>query len=329
MSLFLKAPLKKAESARRTLYSKGVFDSAREIQRDRSFIYFPVLKKFKIKDCSVVERRGRKKIKKPASLAEALPGVDGVPSSFDVVGDVAILEFEEKINLKNKRAVAAALLKIFSNIKVVVEKSAKVSGRYRVRGVAHLAGERRTSTLHREHGCVFKVDVARDYFSPRLGTERLRVARQVKEGERVLVLFAGVGPYAILISKKRKLAEVVAVELNPHAVSAMKENARLNKTEVKIFKGDAKKVTAKLGNFDRVIMPLPKDAGDFLKTTLPALKKGGIVNFYTFARNARQAREELKAKLADLKKKARVLRAVECGSYSPCLSRFCVDFKLL
>jgi len=323
---YLKVPKNRAEEIRLRLAESGGLDTGRVIERDQDFIYLPVKNRKKVAGCEVVERKPAYKEKRPRSLREAAGGDTQAPTSFDIVGDIAILEFDEDYK-GGKEEVADALLNTFSNISVVVEKSAKVSGEYRIRGIGHLAGEKRTTAVHTEYGCRYRVDVARDYFSPRLGTERMRVAGKVEEGERVLVLFAGVGPYTVLIAKKRKPKDVVAVELNPHAAEALRENARINKVAVKVVEGDAREVTPGLGKFDRIVMPLPKDAGDFLDAALPALKKGGVVHFYTFAHDEKEAHAAVEEKTELLGYKVKIQETVECGSYSPCLARYCVDFK--
>jgi len=334
MSYFLKTPRKQAEEIKKHLYSKGFFDVSRRVEKDEDFVYLPLTEKTTVAGCSIIEREGIAQARKPKSLRAALKVtladniIDLIPSSFDVVGDIAILEFSEDFPIQHKKTVSEKLLQTFPNLLVCVEKSAKVSGEYRVRGITHLAGEKRSGTIHTEYGCRYHIDVARDYFSPRLSTERMRVAEKVADGERVLVLFAGVGPYAILVARKQNPSEVVAVELNPHALDVMLENITLNKVTVEAILGDAKEVTPTLGVFDRIIMPLPKDSGDFLASTLPALKDDGVVHFYTFAHNKKEAKDFLTKKVFESKAKAKVLDVVECGSYSPCINRYCVDFKL-
>jgi len=277
-------------------------------------------------------------LKKPRSLREALEDklsaweLSMVPRSFDVVGDIAVIEFPEELAGKEK-VIADALIKTFRNINVVVEKTSEVSGEYRTRGLRVIAGESRTTTVHKEYGLRYAMDLKSAYFSPRLGTERARVAEKVKKGEKVLVMFAGVGPYAILISKKSDAGEVYAVELNHDAVEYMKENIKLNKAgNVFALEGDAgvkvPELVNKAGKFDRIIMPLPKDAGSFLDAALPALRENGTIHFYYFARDPGEAVEKVREISMNLGYEIEILEAVECGSYSPCLSRICIDFKI-
>lgn len=41
-------------------------------------------------------------------------------------------------------------------------------------------------------------------------------------------MFAGVGPYSILLAKSKKPAKVIAIDKNPDAVYYLKENISLN-----------------------------------------------------------------------------------------------------
>ncbi|MFH0861009.1 MAG: class I SAM-dependent methyltransferase family protein [Candidatus Altiarchaeota archaeon] len=271
--------------------------------------------------------------RRPKSMRDALEGrldeneLDLVPRAFDIIGDIAVLDLPDELSGKRK-LIGEALLETFTNIKVVVNKKSNVETEYRIKDVEAIAGEDRTVTVHKEYGCSYKLDISRAYFSPRLGTERMRVAEQVNEGERVLVMFAGIGPYAILIAKKRKPSEVVAVEINPDAVRYMRENVKLNKVNVTIVEGDAREEVPKLGEFDRIIMPLPKDAQDFLDVAVPAAKDGGIIHFYSFAHTPEELGERVKEVCSSLGCKVEVENSVQCGSYSPCLSRTCADFRV-
>ena len=202
-------------------------------------------------------------------------------SGVDVVGDIAIVRLAE-FRPKEKQKVAGALLAEMKNVAVVMEQEGGIEGEFRLRRLRHLAGEKRTATVHRENGCSYKVDVARCYFSPRLATERLRVAREVGAGERVLNMFAGVGPFSIPIAKLAG-AEVVSCELNGYAAKLHAENDRINKVEglVEVVAGDANSLPSKSKRkFDRILMPLPESANLFLPTALRLAKRGGVIHYY-------------------------------------------------
>jgi tRNA (guanine37-N1)-methyltransferase len=273
------------------------------------------------------------KIKKPRSLKVALSEklspeeMEHAPRAFDTIGDIAIVEIPEELEPK-KKAIAESLLNTFKHVNVVVSKASKVETEYRTRAVEILAGEKRKETIHKEAGCSYFLDVEKAYFSPRLGTERMRVADKVKPEERVLVMFAGVGPYAILIEKAKHPRETVAIELNPDAVEYMRRNASLNKVKIKIIEGDAKTETPKLGKFDRIVMPLPKDAGDFLDVAINALNKNGTIHFYDFGHSTDEAEKKAEELCENLGYKIKVLESVTCGSYGPGIFRTCVDFTV-
>ncbi|MFH1721691.1 MAG: class I SAM-dependent methyltransferase family protein [Candidatus Altiarchaeota archaeon] len=333
--LYLKIDSREGALIKEKLIKLGIFDRLRKIQRPKEgVLIIPITRPITIENTEVISAPGESITPKPKSHREALEGklsddeAGLVPKSYDLIGDIAIVEIPEGLEEK-KKEIGQSFLDTFPNIKVVAAKTAPVGSEYRTRGVKVIAGENRLDTVHREYGCRYRLDVSKAYFSPRLGTERMRVAKQVKKGERILVLFAGIGPYAILIAKMAKPSEVVAVELNPDAVEYLRQNIGLNHVDVKAIEGDARIVTSELGLFDRILMPLPKDAGSFLESVLSAVKPGGFVHYYDFSSST----EESKKKVAEFTKQIgyeiKIHSAVECGSYSPVLSRICVDFQVL
>ena len=253
-----------------------------------------------------------------------------VGRAFELVGTIAIVEFGE-IAVEKKKVVANVLLNLHKNIETVVEKTEDISGEYRVASFHVLAGSNTTETIHKENGCSFRVDITKAYFSSRLGSERLRVARQVRPLEKVLCLFAGVGPFAINIARQEKTATVLGVEINPDAVSYFEENLAINRVgdRVSILGGDVATVVPSIAEvFDRIVLPAPKNAEDFLDLVLPKLKKGGYGHLYTFA-----AVEELGTVGGRIKDKAKelgcdidVLLTRKCGNVGAYHYRVVVDF---
>ena len=139
-------------------------------------------------------------------------------------------------------------------------------------------------------------------------------------------MFSGIGPYAIEIAKHTKAKEVVGVELNEIACEYAVANAALNKVNVVFHCGDVRKTVSKLGKFDRILMPLPKGAEEFLETAFSAAKKGTIIHFYDFEHEEdipEKAVEKVKVK------KVRILRVVKCGQLGVRQDRVCVDCKVL
>jgi len=169
-----------------------------------------------------------------------------------------------------------------------------------------LLGEKSTETHYKEHGCVYKIDLRKAYFSPRLSYERLRIAELIQPGEVVLNMFAGVGCYSISIAKHSEPLKVYSVDINPSAFQYLHENIRLNRVAdvVVPIQGDAKKVTEKeLQNVaDRVLMPLPERAYEYLDYAMLALKPtGGWIHYYGFeyAKKNENPVEKAEAKVSE------------------------------
>jgi len=206
--------------------------------------------------------------------------------TFDVVGDIAIIRVPQPLE-QHSRLVAEAIMDIHREVKSVWRQVSSISGDYRLRSLEHVLGEKKTETIYREHGCVYKTDLKKAYFSPRLSYERLRIARLVKKGEIVLNMFAGVGCYSIAIANHAEPLKVISVDVNPCAFQYLQENIRLNRAEKTVvsIQGDAKNVVEDglKSAVDRVLMPLPERAYEYLDYALYALKPGGgWIHYYGF-----------------------------------------------
>lgn len=225
--------------------------------------------------------------------------------SYDIVGDIAVIRVPEPLQHRSG-LVAEAITETYRHVKTVLRQTGPVSGGFRLRGLEWVAGEKKTETVHREHGCAIKVDLAKCYFSPRLSHERMRVARLVRPGEVVVNMFAGVGCYSVLIARHSQAEKVYSIDLNPDAVRYMVENIRLNgaQTRVEAILGDAKDIIGErlMGVADRVLMPLPQRAYEYLDSALLALRLGGgWVHYYDFehARKPEDPLEKVRARVSE------------------------------
>ncbi len=233
----------------------------------------------------------------PPSLMER------VPTSFEIIGSrggaVAVVEIPEELE-EYKCEIAKAITAANKHVKTVLRKLGGRTGDYRLYNFEVLI-EGPTEVLHKEHGYYIKVDPTKVYFSSRDQTDRLDVAKKVGEGERVLYLFAGVGPYAITIAKFARPKLIVAVELNPWGFKYMVENFKINKIKNAVaVHGDVAVVAPLLRKkFDRVLMTLPLGAYRYLPLAFDCLEGGGVVHFYHLGREENPFRdaEEVAKKL--------------------------------
>lgn len=217
-------------------------------------------------------------------IAREIYGEDSeyIIKSFDVIGDIAIIKIPEKILDERRYRFGQEIIRNFSYVKVVLRQRTPVEGIYRLRGFEYLAGERRTETIYKEYGARFYVDISKVYFTPRLSYERIRIANLIREGENVLNMFAGAGPFTIHIA--RKGGYVYSVDINPYAIEYHYINNVINKVDdrVILYRDDSSRVVEEylVAKVDRVLMPLPELALNYLKYALKALKEEGVIHIY-------------------------------------------------
>ena len=256
-----------------------------------------------------------------------------LPSSFDVVGNILVFSDFPKELKKKEKLIAETLLKEHKNIKTIAKKTKKYSGRYRLPKIKIIAGKRKKETLYKENGAQLKLNIEKVYFSPRLSSERKRIYKLIKKNENVLFMFSGSGAYPIVIAKNSKPKEIYSIEINPVACKYQEENVKLNKIKnINLFKGDVKNIIPKLNKkFDRILMPLPKGAENFLSHALKAAKKGTTIHFYDFLNENEfsKAKEKIDKACKKKKLKYKLLNIIKCGQFSPHVFRICVDFKIV
>ena len=261
-----------------------------------------------------------------------------LPRSYDIVGDIAIVRIPEALRHRAGE-IAEAIVQINSHVRTVLNQVSPVSGDFRLRRLEWIFGEKKTETIHREHGCLFKVDLEKCYFSPRLLFERSRIAGQVKPFETVINMFAGVGCFSIIIAKNSSVGKVYSIDINPWAIRYAEENVRLNRVEhiVKPILGDAKIVIEDelKGLADRVLMPLPEKAYKYVDYAIMALKSdGGIIHYYDFIHAGRgedpvqKVEERIRRRLELLKVNSEVCFGRVVRTVGPRWFQIALDIKI-
>jgi tRNA (guanine37-N1)-methyltransferase len=205
-------------------------------------------------------------------------------SAFDQIGDIIIVRIPDSL-LSKKKIIGETLLEQVKTAKSVFYQSSSVEGDFRTRDLEILAGVDKTETEYKEFGCRFIVDVEKAFFSPRLSTERDRIAELVQDGEIVINMFGGVGMFSI-IAAKRKKCTVYNIDINPIAAKLCEKNIELNKKlvgKVVSIHGDATKIIEEQfrDQGDRVLMLLPERSDEFLNSAILATKSNGIIYYYS------------------------------------------------
>lgn len=295
--------MEKAQKALTLLRSMGLRLDGYELRKDQTMIMIPLAHKPSELQSDVLRRElgafqirqvpFERRLSRPKNLQEAVAGrvpshlISVLPRSFDVIGDIAIIDLPSELGAYAVE-VGNGILQISPHVRLVARKSGEVTGKFRTRDLQTLVGFGSMETVYREFSCNYHLDASSVYFNPRLSHERLRVAQQIKESEVVVDMFAGVGPYSVLIAKLHPRSRVHSVDINPSAIKYLKENIFTNGVADRVtpLLGDVRNLSeAKLrGIADRVIMNLPSEAEKYIDAALRILRKeGGLINFYQFS----------------------------------------------
>jgi len=251
-------------------------------------------------------------------------------ANYDILGNIAIVKFPKEAKKNEKLEKARELLENKS-IKTVLEKTNKVSGRLRTIKTKYLAGEKTKIASYKENGCLFKFNVETCYFSPRLANERLEVAKMIMKSDNVLVMFAGVAPFSIVIAKTAKPKKIVSVELGKECCKYAEENIIRNKVEniIRVLQGDVKRIIPKLEKerFNFIVMPRPNLKDSFLKQALGVSKKGTRIVYYGFS--SEDEKDKMAAGLLKeakkIKRKIKINRVLEAGDIAPYEHRYRIE----
>ena len=315
----------------------SVIDHKYKISYEDKFVLFPLVENKEIIDklkitldrfilYEIISREPINRLNyKYKSLQEALSGkipytyFNLIPKSYDIIGNIAILEFDKPSRIDDnefseyRNLIAKAVIKVNKNVHSVFEKISEIKGDYRLREFAYLSGENRSETTHRENNCTFKLDIKTTYFSPRFVYERRRISNTtIQDNEVIVDMFTGVGPFSIQIAKLN-LVKIHAFDINPHAYKYFRLNIELNKLKGKItpynrnVKGllnPSNQIGRQLcGKVHRVIMNLPEHSIDFINVACFLMKKSGaFLHFYQISEKPNpieKSIEVLKKKLND------------------------------
>ncbi|MFQ5975030.1 MAG: class I SAM-dependent methyltransferase family protein [Candidatus Hydrothermarchaeales archaeon] len=248
-------------------------------------------------------------------------------TGWELLGNIVILKLPRGLE-DSKFLIGEMVLKLHPKAQSVVNRK-EIKGVYREPEVELIAGTK-TKTLHKENGCIFKVDPTKVMFSFGNLEERKRMANISNEKETVIDMFACVGQFSIPMAKHSNPKATYAVEKNPAAFNFLKENIRLNNLKnMHPILGDCRKVTPK-NLADRVVMGYLFETHKYLPSAVDALKNGGMIHYHTTSHKEDIEREEKTVKDI-VKREGRSIDFMEnriVKSYAPKIYHFVIDIKI-
>jgi len=257
--------------------------------------------------------------------------------AFNVLGNIAVVNFPRGFKQKKKKDFAKSILKNNKNITTILEKSGLFKGRLRKMQTKFLAGEKTKEVLYKENNCIFRFNIDKTYFSPRLSSERKEIAKSIKKNDEVLVMFAGVGPFSVVIAKNSNAKKVFSNEVNREANKYSLLNIERNnlKNKIELLNGDIKRVTKKLKEkdkkFDVIVMPRPQLKDTFLEQAFMLSKKSTKIFYYDFCKidEIELIIQKVENQAKKFNKKIKILKIKKAGEIAPYKIRLRVDFKVL
>lgn len=360
--LTIKIPVQNIEASRQILLKSRIINFDYKIKIENKFGHIPIIEDVSEDDLNSIIKEIKDELVKinpeftidivdlnqeneletvkrfPRSITELLKGklnedeIEDLKKSFDIIGDIVIVEIPEELQ-KHKKEIGEATLQ-FTKRKTVFMKKSAVEGITRTRQLELIAGEDNSITIHKEHGTRLKLDVKNVYFSPRLATERKRVQELTNDGEEILDMFAGIGPFPIVIAKE-KAVDIIAVDINEYAIKYLKENIEINKlndnAHIIPICGDTREVALnelKGKKFDRLIMNLPGLAPKFLELAISLTRDGGVIHYYEFSDGFSHGIEKAQTEAEKQNKTVEILNTRKVKSSSPGMWHVAIDCKI-
>lgn len=323
----IRVPKAEGNPVRLALKAEGILNVGARITADGDDLLIPILSStfgdYQVEDADI-ELLEHRETDYRTFLPEGIRDI--LPNSYDCIGDVIVVKIIDDL-MRYKNEIGDALLKVNGNVRLVLMDGG-VKGELRIRELEPIAGNGSSETRHKESGVTMLTDPGKVYFNPRLATERMRVASEVRDGEVIIDMFAGVAPFPMVIAKHASPKVVYSIDLNHDAYLYMVENIRINKVNnVVPLEGDAAEVIMDLPMADRIIMNLPQIAYKFLDVALSRTKVGGVVHLHRIMERA-TCDQEVECLLDEMRSKGlpcHLGKRYEMKTYSPTASVYVLD----
>lgn len=206
-----------------------------------------------------------------------------IPHRWWFIGDILITSIPEQL-LPLKKEIGEAFLELEpKRARTVLGKVGPTKGITREPNFEFLAGDRNTETVHKELGCLFKLDAAKLTFSPGNHFERKRLLNVVKSNEFIIDMFSCVGNLSLPIAVHKSPKQIIAAEINPYAFNYLEENIKLNKVAnvMKAIEGDNRVILRNYeGKADRVISGYLHSDEDQIKQAIRLCNENSMLHYH-------------------------------------------------
>ena len=252
-----------------------------------------------------------------------------LPSSYQRIGNIIILNLKPELQ-KYGNDIGKIILGNIPKAETVCTRTGSIKDTYREPQMKIIAGKKSTKTIHKENNIIYNIDVNNIMFSKGNLAERKRIISQVKQGETIIDMFAGIGYFSLGIGKFSKAKKIYSIEINPNAFKLLKQNITTNKINniVPIY-GDCIIKIPKLEKADRILMGLLPTSKDYLLDSMKAAKPNTIIHYHTTGKKSDNLFEDVKiaAKISGFN--AKLLKQKKVKSYAPKVYHYVLDCKII
>ena len=320
-----------AESVRKKLLSESALDTTRKPVKREGFIEIPVKDSYKGKRYTVIVQEEPEFYIPKKELDELVIIPDDLrellPSGWQVLGDIIVVSIHERL-IEYKKEIGGTLLALYPKCRTVLLDKG-ISGKMREPQREVIAGNGETVTLHRENGCVFKIDAMKLMFSKGNLAEKRRMSK-LGRGEIVVDMFAGIGYFSIPMAVHAKPEKIYSIEINPVSFEYLKENIRLNKVGniIEPLHGDCAQLTP-VGVAHRVIMGY-FEGQEYLEHGIRALVPGGMLHYHEAVPEAvaRRPVERIIEEAGKLGRSVEIIEVHRIKKYAPGVWHVVVDARV-
>jgi tRNA wybutosine-synthesizing protein 2 len=287
----VRVKVEESESVRKKLISLSALDKSRKLLKKDGFIEIPVTENFRTNEFTLIDQDNPEYYLQEKMIFGNLDIPESekkfLPRGWQILGQIIIVTLDEKL-MDRKAEIGKSLLSYYPGCKTVLLDRG-ISGKMRQPDREIIAGEDTTKTVHKENGCLFKLDAMKVMFSQGNLAEKKRMSKLGKE-ETVVDMFAGIGYFSIPMAVHAKPRKIISIEINPVSFGYLKENIVLNRVGdiIEPIAGDCSKVTPR-GIANRVIMGY-LDGQDYLEAGINALLPGGILHYHEAVPEAIESR---------------------------------------